>query len=141
MKSINCYHTTTPLHWSSNARQYSLPCGSNFARNNFYLPLLVNPARTKSSSTMASMGAGITSSVVLAVNSPATTGDLSVLIPTSAVFLFLYWIANFVVPEFVVKDLESQDASKERSQNEKESITLSRTTNSEPKKKGFQSTK
>lgn len=57
--------------------------------------------------------------VVLGVNSPAaTTGDLKVLIPTSAAFLFLYWIANFVVPGIVMKDLESQDASKDETPND-----------------------
>ncbi|KAL8215726.1 hypothetical protein R6Q57_022563 [Mikania cordata] len=51
--------------------------------------------------------------VVLAVSPPATTGDISVLIPTSVAFIFLYWIANFVIPEIIMKDLQSEDANEE----------------------------
>ncbi|KAI3673814.1 hypothetical protein L6452_39944 [Arctium lappa] len=86
----------------------------------------------------------ITSShlVVLGVSPPpAATGDLSVLIPTSAGFLFLYWIANFVVPRIIMKDLESEDANKDQEPNEEGGMPLNKTISLEPEKKGFQGTK
>ncbi|CAN4103999.1 unnamed protein product [Withania somnifera] len=46
-----------------------------------------------------------------AVNSPATSGDLSVLLQTGAVMLFIYWIANFVVPEFILKGLQDDSTT------------------------------
>ncbi|KAK9080666.1 hypothetical protein SSX86_000424 [Deinandra increscens subsp. villosa] len=65
--------------------------------------------------------------VSLLVNSPATTtatatpppsANIAVLITTSIGFAFLYWIANFVVPEFIMKDLQSQDADKDQNPND-----------------------
>ncbi|GJZ34837.1 hypothetical protein Tco_0580654 [Tanacetum coccineum] len=131
MKSINHHHTkllpTQKLNW------FSTPSGISPRHSNIYLPL--NHVRTMS------MGVASSSMVVLAVNSPATTGDLSVLIPTSAAFLLLYYIANFVVPEILMKDLEADDATRDQNPNEDTNMPLSKTINSEPKKKGFQGTK
>ncbi|KAL4201363.1 hypothetical protein AMTRI_Chr02g258330 [Amborella trichopoda] len=39
---------------------------------------------------------------VLSRNSPASTGDYSTFIPLSAGLLFLYWVTNFVVPNLVM---------------------------------------
>ncbi|KAG1347370.1 hypothetical protein COCNU_06G011990 [Cocos nucifera] len=41
----------------------------------------------------------------VAAKSPGGGGDISVLIPISAVMLFMYWITNFVVPGMISKDL------------------------------------
>ncbi|KAI0497902.1 hypothetical protein KFK09_021140 [Dendrobium nobile] len=38
-------------------------------------------------------------------------GDASVLVSAIAVFLFVYWIANFVVPGFISKDFIEPEAS------------------------------
>ncbi|PIN15531.1 hypothetical protein CDL12_11828 [Handroanthus impetiginosus] len=43
---------------------------------------------------------------VLATSFPST-GKLSVLLQTSAVCLFAYWVVNFVVPGMILKDLQS----------------------------------
>lgn len=55
-----------------------------------------------------------------AVNSPATSGDLSVLLQTGAVMLFIYWIANFVVPEFIMKDLQDESTNNNNKTDEKD---------------------
>ncbi|EEF32470.1 conserved hypothetical protein [Ricinus communis] len=39
--------------------------------------------------------------------SPAQGGDISVLLPTGGLLLFVYGIANFVVPFFISKSFES----------------------------------
>ncbi|ONK74944.1 uncharacterized protein A4U43_C03F11710 [Asparagus officinalis] len=52
----------------------------------------------------------LNTAVTIAVNSSAHGGDISVLIPVSAVLLFMYWIANFVVPDIVQKDLQEKDS-------------------------------
>ncbi|KAD4386054.1 hypothetical protein E3N88_26223 [Mikania micrantha] len=103
MRSIIISHHHTPPQ-SNNFHWFSTPTRTGLQR---YFP---NHVKTK---PMA-----LTSShlVVLAVSPPATTGDMSVLIPTSVAFIFLYWIANFVIPEIIMKDLQS-DNEKEEDQN------------------------
>uniref|UniRef100_A0A1D1ZDE6 Acetylcholine receptor subunit beta n=1 Tax=Anthurium amnicola TaxID=1678845 RepID=A0A1D1ZDE6_9ARAE len=49
----------------------------------------------------------------LAVASPASAGDLSVLIPVSTVLLIVYLIANFVVPEIISKDLHHAEPNED----------------------------
>ncbi|CAH1429670.1 unnamed protein product [Lactuca virosa] len=113
MRSVHHYHHPPPL--STTLNHQPAPSGLGgvlvFQRHNFYLPV-VNPTRIKAMAITTSR------LVVLGVNSPATTGDLTVLIPTSLAFLFLYWIANFVVPGMVMRDLESDDANKDENSNE-----------------------
>ncbi|TMW80471.1 hypothetical protein EJD97_019537 [Solanum chilense] len=55
-----------------------------------------------------------------AVNSPAASGDLSVLLQTGAVMLFIYWITNFVVPEFIMKDLQDESTNNNNKTDEKD---------------------
>ncbi|KAK4355234.1 hypothetical protein RND71_024205 [Anisodus tanguticus] len=55
-----------------------------------------------------------------AVNSPAASGDLSVLLQTGAVMLFMYWIANFVVPGIVLKDLQEDSTTNNKKADEKD---------------------
>ncbi|XP_057486418.1 uncharacterized protein LOC130772544 [Actinidia eriantha] len=55
------------------------------------------------------------SALVLATAKP---GDVSVLLQTSTVLLFVYWIANFVVPDILMKDLQSDQTSKDRKPND-----------------------
>ncbi|TMX04463.1 hypothetical protein EJD97_008878 [Solanum chilense] len=55
-----------------------------------------------------------------AVNSPSASGDLSVLLQTGAVMLFIYWIANFVVPEFIMKDLQDESTTNNNKTDEKD---------------------
>ncbi|KAL3364664.1 hypothetical protein AABB24_013444 [Solanum stoloniferum] len=57
-----------------------------------------------------------------AVNSPAASGDLSVLLQTGAVMLFMYWIANFVVPEFIMKDLQQDDTTTNNNKTDEKDI-------------------
>nr|XP_027061460.1 uncharacterized protein LOC113688055 [Coffea arabica]XP_027061526.1 uncharacterized protein LOC113688079 [Coffea arabica] len=49
-----------------------------------------------------------------ATSPPPNSGDFSVLFQTSAVMLLMYWIANFVVPWWVLKDLEVDKTNDER---------------------------
>ncbi|KAK4439781.1 hypothetical protein Salat_0313000 [Sesamum alatum] len=53
------------------------------------------------------------SPIFLAASSPAAAGKLSVLLQTSAVCLFAYFVANFVVPELILKDLKSKETNKD----------------------------
>ncbi|KAF3614196.1 putative rab3 GTPase-activating protein catalytic subunit-like, partial [Capsicum annuum] len=55
-----------------------------------------------------------------AINSPAASGDLSVLLQTGAVMLFMYWIANFVVPQFILKDLQDDSTTNNNKTDEKD---------------------
>ncbi|KAI3686216.1 hypothetical protein L1987_79890 [Smallanthus sonchifolius] len=107
MRSIGIHHHTPPLSTVSNKlHRFSRHAPQSAGVLQRHFP---NHVRTK---PMA-----VTSShlVVLAVNSPAAAaGDISVLIPTSVAFIFLYWIANFVVPGIIMKDLESDDANKDK---------------------------
>ncbi|XP_019226228.1 PREDICTED: uncharacterized protein LOC109207709 [Nicotiana attenuata] len=48
---------------------------------------------------------------IAAANSPR---DLSVLLQTSAVMLFMYWIANFVVPGIILKDLQDDSTTRDK---------------------------
>ncbi|CAA7401784.1 unnamed protein product [Spirodela intermedia] len=52
---------------------------------------------------------GDAAALPLASISPASGGNLSVLIPISIVLLVFYWVANFVVPDMVARDLQQQD--------------------------------
>lgn len=40
--------------------------------------------------------------------------DITVFLGTSAVLLFMFWISNFVVPEMVLKDLQSDQTSEDQ---------------------------
>ncbi|KAL2472955.1 uncharacterized protein Fot_48691 [Forsythia ovata] len=55
----------------------------------------------------------------LAAVSPAASPDLAVLLRTSALLLFAYWIANFVVPQIVYKDLQLDKTNENNSPNDK----------------------
>ncbi|KAK4341864.1 hypothetical protein RND71_037680 [Anisodus tanguticus] len=59
-------------------------------------------------------------SPIRAVNSTAASGDLSVLLQTGAVMLFMYWIANFVVPGIVLKDLQEDSTTNSNKADEKD---------------------
>ncbi|XP_021758955.1 uncharacterized protein LOC110723867 [Chenopodium quinoa] len=73
--------------------------------------------------------------ITLAVAKPA---DTEVLLKTSAVLIFFYLLANFVVPQFITKSFE--DIADE---NEKPSSTdsLDEAKTSSTRKRGFDSTK
>ncbi|XP_039140214.1 uncharacterized protein LOC120277431 [Dioscorea cayenensis subsp. rotundata] len=47
----------------------------------------------------------INDGLIIAATSKAPGGDISVLLPISALLLFMYFISNFVVPSFIMKDL------------------------------------
>jgi hypothetical protein len=40
--------------------------------------------------------------------------DIMVFLGTSAVLVFMFWISNFVVPEMVLKDLQSDQTSEDQ---------------------------
>ncbi|KAJ1389551.1 hypothetical protein SESBI_38168 [Sesbania bispinosa] len=42
-------------------------------------------------------------SIVVAATAPPQSGDLSTFLPVSALLLSIYFIANFIVPEFITK--------------------------------------
>ncbi|KAF5807450.1 hypothetical protein HanXRQr2_Chr05g0233861 [Helianthus annuus] len=109
MRSIHHHHHhhTPPLSTLSKWSSRHTPPPTGVLRRHF-----PNHVRTK---PMA-----VTSShlVVLTVNSPAAAGDISILIPTSVAFIFLYWIANFVVPGIIMKDLQADDANKDQNAND-----------------------
>ncbi|KAL8127323.1 hypothetical protein AgCh_014296 [Apium graveolens] len=66
---------------------------------------IVSPLRTNA----------LTSSLVLGVESVAAySGDLKVLLRTTTGLLFVYWIANFVVPELIMKDLQSDNTEEDQ---------------------------
>ncbi|XP_058095141.1 uncharacterized protein LOC131240729 [Magnolia sinica] len=53
-------------------------------------------------------------SLFIALKSPASSGDYSAFLPISAVLFFIYWIANFVVPDMISKDFESEKPSEKQ---------------------------
>eukprot|EP00262_Sarcandra_glabra_P008210 TRINITY_DN21538_c0_g1_i1.p1 TRINITY_DN21538_c0_g1~~TRINITY_DN21538_c0_g1_i1.p1 ORF type:complete len:158 (+),score=11.68 TRINITY_DN21538_c0_g1_i1:143-616(+) len=63
-----------------------------------------------------------TSTLVLAIKSPASSGDYSIFIPVSAALFFVYWIFNFVVPDMILKDLQSEEPPSSREQTAEEKI-------------------
>ncbi|CAA3014558.1 Hypothetical predicted protein [Olea europaea subsp. europaea] len=59
------------------------------------------------------------SSPFLAAVPLAASPDIAVLLQTSAILLFAYWIANFVVPRMVYKDLQFDKTDENKSPNDK----------------------
>ncbi|MQL84988.1 hypothetical protein Taro_017499 [Colocasia esculenta] len=49
----------------------------------------------------------------LYLDASAPAGDPSVLIPISTLLLLVYWMANFVVPGMISKDLQAGESSEE----------------------------
>lgn len=49
------------------------------------------------------------SEYVISATQPPQSPDPSVLLPVSAALLLLYWVANFVVPDILIKDFQSDD--------------------------------
>ncbi|KAL4566806.1 hypothetical protein LXL04_030931 [Taraxacum kok-saghyz] len=114
MKSL--HHRHPPPHSSLN-HQHPPPRGDFvLQRHNFYLP--INHVRTKTMAMSITTTTAAASHLVVLGANPPPAGDLTVLIPTSVGFLFLYWIANFVVPSMVMKDLESQDETNDQNPND-----------------------
>ncbi|WCJ32952.1 hypothetical protein M5689_014342 [Euphorbia peplus] len=56
-----------------------------------------------------SRAATITSSLILAETAPFKGGDLSVLLPTGGLMLFMYFITNYLVPAFIIKGYENDE--------------------------------
>ncbi|GMH24992.1 hypothetical protein Nepgr_026835 [Nepenthes gracilis] len=73
--------------------------------------------------------------------------DISVIIQTSAVMLFFYWMANFVVPQIVSKNFQQDQTSGNVEADgtdpteEKASATASSVESSPVRKRGFSSAK
>ncbi|KAJ4725117.1 Glutathione transport system permease gsiD [Melia azedarach] len=66
----------------------------------------------------------IADSLILGANTaPAKSGDITVFLQTSAVLFFVYWIANFVVPDLISKYFEfdkiNEDQNQKRKPNDK----------------------
>ncbi|CAL9063473.1 unnamed protein product [Musa banksii] len=55
----------------------------------------------------------LSNSLHAAATSPAAAGDLSVLVPISALLLFIYWVTNFIVPGMITKELQSETSEQE----------------------------
>ncbi|KAG9457374.1 hypothetical protein H6P81_001882 [Aristolochia fimbriata] len=55
---------------------------------------------------------------LLFLSTPPPPRDPSVLLVTSGVLLFVYWIANFVVPEFILGAAPTEDPNEERMEKE-----------------------
>ncbi|KAK1407019.1 hypothetical protein QVD17_38629 [Tagetes erecta] len=111
MRSITIHHHKPPASTVSN---------NNLHWFSTHTPPLTGVLQIHLPNNVRTKPMAVTSShmVVLAVNSPATAGDISVLIPTSVLFFFLYWIANFVVPKMIMKDLETDDANQDQNAND-----------------------
>ncbi|XP_038981951.1 uncharacterized protein LOC120110591 [Phoenix dactylifera] len=56
----------------------------------------------------------LNNALTVAANPPAAGGNISVLIPISAVMLFMFWITNFVVPGMISKDFQSAASEAEK---------------------------
>ncbi|XP_020092656.1 uncharacterized protein LOC109713103 [Ananas comosus] len=103
MEAICCPSSSAPLR------------SQNIQKLRSNLPQLFPKKGAKLTHTLASyprlraaaLGDGL---ILAATNSPAAGGDVSVLIPISVVLLLVYWIANFVVPEMIMKDLQQGTA-------------------------------
>nr|XP_009795292.1 PREDICTED: uncharacterized protein LOC104242020 isoform X1 [Nicotiana sylvestris] len=76
--------------------------------------LLIAPLRAVEDISMSSSSSYF---FIAAANSPR---DLSVLLQTSAVMLFMYWIANFVVPGIILKDLQDDSTTRDKKTDEKD---------------------
>ncbi|KAL5731579.1 hypothetical protein ACHQM5_004292 [Ranunculus cassubicifolius] len=63
--------------------------------------------RTQALSSNSSLVLGLTSTT-----SPSP--NIYIFIGTSAVLFFMFWIANFVVPEMVIKNLETEESNGEQ---------------------------
>ncbi|XP_061342251.1 uncharacterized protein LOC133288495 [Gastrolobium bilobum] len=77
---------TTKLFWLSTSEP------SRTVPQNQHFPS-ASPLRTKA----------LPHSIVVAATAPAESGDLSAFLPMSALLLSVYFIANFIVPEFLTK--------------------------------------
>ncbi|KAG8386112.1 hypothetical protein BUALT_Bualt03G0115100 [Buddleja alternifolia] len=100
MKCINYHSLSSPLILSK--IKYKYP---------FWLPNKPSSKLQENSNVFSLVSLrtrALHSHIFLAATSPPTAGKLSVLLQTSAVCLFAYWIANFVVPEMILKDLQAK---------------------------------
>ncbi|KAJ1691953.1 hypothetical protein LUZ63_016108 [Rhynchospora breviuscula] len=50
-----------------------------------------------------------TLNMALSLVADSSPRDISVLLPVSALLIFVYWIANFVVPKFIMEDLQKDE--------------------------------
>ncbi|XP_062170616.1 uncharacterized protein LOC133876363 [Alnus glutinosa] len=111
------FHTPlTPLHLHLKHKQplrttQLLWLSSNEPTELFHRPNNLSP--------LAPTPKALPSLLDLSASSAAKSGgDLSVLLPTSAVLFLLYFIANFLVPNFIFKSLQSDEASEDQKQND-----------------------
>ncbi|KAK2990034.1 hypothetical protein RJ640_004712 [Escallonia rubra] len=147
MKCIHyCHRPLTPLFSQLNYKQKMKGVGLLWLSTTE--PTAPLRRRNISSPTAPQRTKAINPSMVLGASPPAATGDLSVLLQTSAVLLFAYWIANFVVPDIIAKDLQLDKAGEEQKSidedpliNKEESTAESSTRSSTRKKRDFNSTK
>ncbi|XP_044480939.1 uncharacterized protein LOC123207511 [Mangifera indica] len=71
----------------------------------------IKPTRLTPTFTSLRAGSAISDShysVVLAATNPPKSGDISVILKTSAVMLFMYFIANFFVPSIISNSKSSE---------------------------------
>ncbi|KAI3948869.1 hypothetical protein MKX01_022283 [Papaver californicum] len=53
--------------------------------------------------------------VILDVTSPpAASGDIYVFLQTSVLLVAVYWFSNFIVPDYIVKNLQKRNESKDQ---------------------------
>ncbi|KAK3025566.1 hypothetical protein RJ639_041044 [Escallonia herrerae] len=145
MKCLHCHRPLTPLFSRLNYKQKMKGVGLLWLSTTEPAALL---QRRNISSPAPGRTKAITSSLVLGASPTAATGDLSVLLQTSALLLFAYWIANFVVPDIIAKDLQLDKSGEEQKPvdedapiNKEESTAESSTRSSTRKKRDFNSTK
>ncbi|XP_022981640.1 uncharacterized protein LOC111480699 [Cucurbita maxima] len=127
--SMNCITSAIELpvlrsHFKPNRRQRK--------QNNSQSqpPIYISPQSNRFASLTAN---AIPNSLVLANTiPPSQSGDVSVLLQTSGVLLIVYLIANFIVPEFIMKSY-STDESEGKALMEDEEIGASE----RRKKQGF----
>ncbi|KAK2639761.1 hypothetical protein Ddye_027556 [Dipteronia dyeriana] len=112
--STNCVHGFSPLtSLNSQPKQHKQYKLSTLV-NDKLLPLSTTKTTTFALQSRHQRTASLRKNAVLdpdsilvvGATSPAKSGDITVFLITSAGFIFLYWVTNFVVPDIVSKKFE-----------------------------------
>lgn len=133
---MNCIHCNSPpLHLLTlqKHRQNAAKCCRLFSSNstNRHSNIIVSKVQVLPMNVEA-----FPTSITLAVAKPANT---QVLIQTSALLIFFYLIANFVVPQFISKGFGFDEVDEKQKLNNIDSVDEVKA--SPTRKRGFNSTK
>ncbi|KAK3199743.1 hypothetical protein Dsin_023158 [Dipteronia sinensis] len=109
--SINCVHGFSPLTTLNSQPKQHKQYKSSTLVNDKLLWLSTTKTTTFALQSRHQRTASVRKNAVLhpdsllvvGVTSPAKSGDITVFLITSAGFLFLFWVTNFVVPDIISK--------------------------------------